>query len=228
MKMRRRFAALLVIASLALPFARIAIGQEHEHEKPPPGKHDVDLTKSGGETKDDLAGEKGKEAGEGESIDIRALTVQIIGFVILAVILAKYAVPPAVAALRARSDRIRDELDALDREERAAAEAKSKAESGLKDVERTSIERMERAVKEGAELRDQLVREGDEGAEKVRYKAKLEIEIERQKMMLELRNEVVELSFEAAARVAKTVVDKETQDRLVDQFVENLESVAGA
>jgi F-type H+-transporting ATPase subunit b len=220
--MRRRICAFLLLVAALLP-GGLARAQEHEHEKPPPGEHGLPpLTKEGGGSFHNLEG--GGE--ESAALDLRALGVQLLGFTILAIILGKFAFPPAIRALRARSDRIRDELDALDREEKAAADDRGAAEKGLHEIERESVDRLEKAAAEGADLRDKLFREGDEAAEKVHYKAKLEIELERQKMVFELRNEVVEAALEAASRILPSAVDRETEDRLVDDFLDELETLA--
>jgi F-type H+-transporting ATPase subunit b len=161
-------------------------------------------------------------------LDVRALGVQLLGFTILAIILARYAVPPLAAALRARRERIRQGFAELEAEERTLTTGKAQAEAKLKDADRTAGERLERAFREGAELRDTLVREGEEAALKVGKKAKVEVEIERQKVRLALRNEVVSLSFRAAEGVLREAVDRATQDRLVDEFLAELDAVRPA
>ncbi|HVY61978.1 MAG TPA: F0F1 ATP synthase subunit B [Planctomycetota bacterium] len=222
MSKRRRLASWLIVAALLLP-GGLALAQEHEHPKPPPGEHPAGDRDSIVLTKEEGTEETGEVT---HGLDLRALGVQLLGFTILAIILGKFAIPPAIRALRARSDRIRDELDALDRDEKAAAEARASAEKGLHDIDHGSVERMERAAREGVELREKLLREGDEGAEKVHYKAKLEVELERQKMLLELRDEVVEAALAAAAKILPSAVDRKTEDALVDQFLDELETLA--
>jgi F-type H+-transporting ATPase subunit b len=176
------------------------------------------------------AGEHAEEAG-GDSaehyhpLDIRALFVQFLGFAILAAILGYFVVPSLAEALGARREKIRATFDGLERDRREAVEGAKAAEQQLSQAERTSIERIEQARREGGELREALVAEADEAAAKIVQKARTEAQIERAKMLLELRNEVVDVGFRAAESVIRATMDRETQSRLVERFLDDLDAV---
>ena len=55
-----------------------------------------------------------------------------------------------------------------------------------------------------------------------------EAEIEHQKMLLTLRNEVVDVSFSAAEKVLQQTVNREVQDALVERFLEDLQTAGKA
>ena len=154
----------------------------------------------------------------------RLIPALVLGFVILAVILGKFAIPPAARALRGRREGIAHAFDELDREVDLASKKKRDEEERLKSLEGGVEERRKRATDDAASLRTQLAKEAEEAAARAMQKAKLEAEIEHQKMLLELRNEVVAVSFDAAETVLKEKVTREVQDRLVDRFLEDIET----
>src|SRR5205085_8411409 len=106
-------------------------------------------------------------------------------------ILWKFAIPPAADALRKRRERIRDEFERLERDRLAAAKGKEDEEARLRALEGGVAARLKQATDEADKLRDVLTKEGEEAAARVAVKAKLEAETEHQKMLLELRNEVL-------------------------------------
>ncbi len=202
----------VVVVALAAALAGPAAGLARAEDKPAGGGHGA-------------APEAAPHDDHYHPMDLRAVAVQTLGFAILAILLGKFAIPILGKALRDRRDKIRDTLEGLERDEKSAVAAKSEAEARLKDVERGAADRIERALQEGHQLREQLTREGEEQAGKIAYKAKLEAEIERQKMLLELRNEVVDVAFSAARMVAAQAVDRQTQDALVDRYIDDLDDV---
>lgn len=196
MKLRAFLTCLVLGAALATPaFAAGGAGGDYSHHS---FLHDADTRK--------------------------AILVQFLGFAILAAILGKFAIPPAMRALRGRQDGIKQTFDQLDHDLAFAKDGKKQEEDRLRSLETGASERMQRAVDEGAKLREQLAAEGEEGAARVAGKAKLEAEIEHQKMLLELRNEVVDVSFSAAEKVLRQTVNREVQDQLVERFLNDLET----
>jgi F-type H+-transporting ATPase subunit b len=160
-------------------------------------------------------------------LDTGALFVQIFGFVILFGMLAYWVFPPVSEALGRRRAAIAKRFDDLERGLDQAAGGKRRAESELQNAERRSLDRMAEATKEGARLREELVEEGTSLAAKIHAKARVEAAIERAKLMLELRNEVVDVGFRAAEAVIREAMDEETQDRLVASFIDGLDAIPG-
>jgi F-type H+-transporting ATPase subunit b len=211
----RRLVSALALAAMVLFLA--AAGTAHAREEHPPGP-----------PVPGHAGEEGHKAPHYHPRDDRAVLVQFIGFTILGLILVRFVFPLLGDALRKRREGIREGLETLERDEAKLHALKSASEKGVQDAERASLDRMQQAVKDGAAMKEQLIVEGDEAARKIAHKAKLEQEIERQKMVLELRNEVVDLSFTAAAGLLRTTVDRETQDKLVNDFLNELATMQRA
>lgn len=162
---------------------------------------------------------------EHHGIDPRILLVQLLGFGILAFIIGKFAVPPLARLLRGRQDRIREAFERIERDLAAAAAAKADAERKRKGADESAAEVVDRAAREGARLRDQVLREAADAARAIKGKAALEATIERDKMLLEFRSEVVDSALRGAERVVSEAMDQATQDALVARFLSDLEKV---
>lgn len=218
--MRRKakaFAVMLFAVLLALRGPVLA--QEHPGAAPPGAEHSGDAEKGGHE------GHAGGHAEHYHPLDPGALFVQFLGFAILFGILAYYVFPILGDALAKRREGIKKTFDDLERALDEAHRAKKKAEADLQAAERGSIDRLAQATKEGARLREELADEGTSQATKILHKAKIEAAVERAKLVLELRNEVVDLGLRAAEAVIREAMDAETQERLVAAFLDDVEAI---
>ncbi|MBI3268993.1 MAG: F0F1 ATP synthase subunit B [Planctomycetes bacterium] len=155
----------------------------------------------------------------------QVLAVQALGFAILALVLLKYAVPPLRRVLSERTERIRKTYEELDGARREIERLTQEYETRLAGMEKEAAERIAKALEEGTQGRDRLLAEALEHAEHVRRKAEAEIELEKQRALEEIRTAVVERSFATAQRLASRVVTDEAQDRLVEEYLKELERV---
>jgi F-type H+-transporting ATPase subunit b len=150
------------------------------------------------------------------------LIFTIIVFVIVALLLAKYAWGPISKALE---DRERNIEDSLSQAERALAEAKAiqadnekarrQAEAQATQILRDAREAAERT---GADLRAQA----DQRISDRLAQAEADIERQKQAALGELRAEVAGLAITAAEKILRQKLDETEQRRLVDQFIDTL------
>ncbi|RME76021.1 MAG: hypothetical protein D6776_02000 [Planctomycetota bacterium] len=169
------------------------------------------------------AGAHAEGAHHGLSPD--ALIVQFLGFAILVVVLVVWVFPVIGKALRARSERIERGFGELEDRQRTAREQLEQTERELAQIEARSLERMQQAEAEGIRLRDELVREGEQAARRIVERGQVEAHIERAKMVLDLRNEVVEICFAAAERVVAQQIGEAEQAALLERFFQELEGM---
>lgn len=149
-------------------------------------------------------------------------------FLLLMVVLAKWAFPPILGYAQAREDRIQRSLD-------EAREARDEAHRAL--------EEQRRELAQAREESQQIIAEGKQDAEKVRQellkkakseqqevveRAKQEIEREREQALESLRRESVELSIAAAAHLMGRRMDAEEDRRVVQDFLDRSEARAAA
>jgi F-type H+-transporting ATPase subunit b len=143
-------------------------------------------------------------------------------FIILLLILRKWAWGPILGALDAREKRIQDALDGaaaerdeaqklLDQQRQALAETRDEAQSILADS-RKAAER----------LRAEMVDEARGEKDRIVAGARDEIRHERDQALDALRREAVDLSIQAAGRVLDKNLDSDENRRLVDEYIDSL------
>ena len=145
-------------------------------------------------------------------------------FLLLLIVLKKYAWKPILAAVDERNKSIEDALKAADK-------AKKEMLALNTDNERILIEaKKERDVllKEGREIKDNIVAEAKDKAkieaDKILTTAKEQINNEKMKAITELKNQVAEISIDIAEKILKSELsDKNKQKELIAEALKSNE-----
>ncbi len=145
-----------------------------------------------------------------------------IAFVLLLLLLGKFAWGPITSALAERETTIEESMT---RAERALAEAKQLQADN--EVARREAEGQAQAILRDAREQASAQRDADVAktkAEIVRMQesAQADIENQKQQALTELRSEVAALAVGAAEKILRKEIDAEAQRGLVDQFIADL------
>lgn len=147
-------------------------------------------------------------------------------FIVLLVVLSKYAFRPITAAVAAREKALEDALEQAktDRAEAAAhlAEQRQLLERAHGDAQRLLAE----ARTTGDTVRQQLLAQTHAQQQDLLERARKEIDDERLRAIADLRREAVDLAILGAGRVIEKNLDDATNRKLVDEFLAGLKPPA--
>lgn len=143
-----------------------------------------------------------------------------ISFIVLLIILGKYAWKPILKALENRENSIQKSLDEAKNAREAMAKLTSQNEQILKEA------RMEREaiLKEAREIKDKIINDAKDVAtaesNKIIQSAKETINAERISAINQIKSEVADLSVDIAKKVLqKELSSPEEQKKLIDSLV---------
>lgn len=146
---------------------------------------------------------------------------QIILFVLLLLLLRKFAWNPILTALNEREEGIQNALDEADKARQEMADLKSSNEKILKEAraERDGL------LKDAREIKDKMISEAKDDASaqanKIIEQAKISIEHEKQAAITDLKNQVAELSIGIAEKVIKEELsNKDKQVALIEKMLD--------
>jgi F-type H+-transporting ATPase subunit b len=156
--------------------------------------------------------------------------VELIAFVIMFLILAKYIVPPINRAMTARQEAIRQQFAELDQAKEEANSAKDEFQSQITDARHEAAKIREDAREQGAAIIAEMREQAQAEAARIVEHGKAQIQAERQAAVASLRTEVGALATDLAGRiVGESLADDARQGRVVERFLAELESgTAGA
>jgi F-type H+-transporting ATPase subunit b len=149
---------------------------------------------------------------------------QLFVFCVLSFVLYRYVYRPIILALDERRNTIKDSLDNADRikAELAAAEATRKeiiqkaneqATALINEAQKTAIAQGERRLQEAITQAEDIIKRAHEATT-----------LDRERMLVELKQELARLVVETTAKVAGKVLTPEDQNRLNEETVRQLAS----
>ena len=147
---------------------------------------------------------------------------EVIAFVAMILILAKWVYPKVIAAAEARQKQVSEQLAQAEQSRKEAEESLKKAQAQLDEARGQAQGIIAGANKSAEQLREELRQKADEEAKRITERAKSDIEAERQKAVDSVRGEVAGLVIEATSRVLGETLDAEKHRQLIDRAIEEV------
>jgi F-type H+-transporting ATPase subunit b len=145
-----------------------------------------------------------------------------ITFLLLILVLGKYAFGPIVKMLDERERNIRDAIDQAKNERAEAEKLLAQQKDSLLKAQRDAAELAKRSQQEMEAYRSQLTAQAKKESDELVANARKQIEEEKTKAVAELRAQVADLAVGAASRIVKSSLDDKTQRQLVDEYIKDL------
>ena len=148
----------------------------------------------------------------------------ILAFVVLLVLLGKFAWKPLLAALDRRHEMIKDSLDdaRMAQQELERLQQESKQIISGARVEAQSI--LANTRSEAEKLKGEMRQKAKEEADSIVRNAEKRIQVETEKAISEIRGEVVELSLLVASKLMEKNLSKEDNQSLIEESLKQIES----
>src|SRR5581483_4879474 len=145
-----------------------------------------------------------------------------IAFLIVLVVLLKFAFPGLKKSLKQRADKIREDLEKAEAARREAEDEKRQYEAQIADA-RSEANRIVEEAREAAEqVRRDLTSRAEADAAEVRSRAQADAQLAVQNAMSDLQHRVADLSIELAEKIVERNLDHDTQLALVESYISSV------
>jgi F-type H+-transporting ATPase subunit b len=151
----------------------------------------------------------------------------VISFVILFVILWRFAFPPIVAMLEKRSATIEESLTKAEQTRIDAEQLLGDYNKQLAEARHESTRIVEEGRQVATTMKDEIIAKARVEAEDIVAKAKESIEGEKRAAMAELQAQAAELSVSVAGKVLGKTLSKEDHMKLVEQALAEVGGLNG-
>ncbi|MEP6936991.1 MAG: F0F1 ATP synthase subunit B [Chthoniobacterales bacterium] len=162
-------------------------------------------------------GEMVRETGETFGFNAWIFLSQVISFVIVALILRRFAYKPILAVLEERRQRIAEGLLNAEKIKQQLAEAEQRHADILAEANAQAQKMIEEARASSANLTERKQQEAIGMAEQIVAKAREASAIEHERTMTELRRELGRLVVDTTAKVTGKVLTSDDQHRLQEE-----------
>ena len=150
------------------------------------------------------------------------IIVQIINFILMVIILSVIAYKPIMKMMKERADKIANDLDSAEREKGLAEELRKDYQRQLSDARKQAQQILDKAVQQAEISKEEILAETRLANAKLLKQAEEEITRARDKMLQEMRAQIVTLSIELAGKVLAREVNAADNERMLNDYISEL------
>ncbi|GAB2991628.1 F0F1 ATP synthase subunit B [Nocardioides montaniterrae] len=175
----------------------------------------------------EAAGGKAEKPAPNFLVPNGTFVVELIAFVIMFAIIAKFIIPPINRAMVARQEAIRQQFADLDAAKAEASSAKDEFESQIAEARKEAARIREESREQGAAIIAEMREQAQAESARIVEHGKTQIEAERQAAIASLRAEAGGLATGLAGKiVGEGLEDEARQSRVVERFLSELEGAS--
>jgi F-type H+-transporting ATPase subunit b len=163
-----------------------------------------------------------KDTAETFGWNLKLFLSQVISFVLVAILLRRFAYQPILNVLHERRERIAEGLRNAEKIKQQLAEAEKHHAEILAKAHAEAQKMIDEARESSAHLADRKLQEAIVAAEQVMARAREASALEHERTMAELKREVGRLVVETTAKVTGKVLTSEDQRRLQEEAARQL------
>jgi F-type H+-transporting ATPase subunit b len=159
--------------------------------------------------------------------DLAEVVVGGLAFLIVFGVLAKFAFPALNKTLQERSAKIQGQMEQAEARRGDADRVLADYRAQLAGARDESNRIIEEARKTAEQLRKDVQAKAEQEAQATVARAQEEIRAERDRVFQELRDQVGEIAVDLAGRVVGKSLDKDTHERLIDEYIDQVADKGG-
>ena len=144
----------------------------------------------------------------------------VINFLILVGLLTKFLYRPFLNMLETRKQSIQDALDNAELINRRADEKMENYDRQIVKLEEQGREIIKEAKERAEKQADEIIEEAHSKAKSIIVAAERQVELEKQKALEEMKQQVATLALLAAEKIVERSIAQVGQDQIVDEIIE--------
>ena len=158
-------------------------------------------------------------------IHFPSLAIYLVNFLLVLLLLYLFAYKPILRLMDQRADRIRESLEAADTARQEAASSQEALQEQITEARREGQRIMDQAREASERFRTEEMDKARQEAEAFVERAKDDIARERDTALQEVRASFGDLAITAAERVIRSSLDRQAHEELINQVLEEGESL---
>ena len=141
---------------------------------------------------------------------------------VLFLFLSKLLFNPARELLQKRQSRITDDLETAEKSKKDSIQLKKEYEDKLKEVHKEAEGILSDTRKKALLQEKEIVEEAKEEAHRIRVRADKDIELEKNKVKDEVKQEMIAIASAMAGKIVATSISEQQQDALIDETLKEM------
>lgn len=168
----------------------------------------------------------GGEEGGGSPLDVNPGLIiwTVVTFIILLLILKRFAWKPILNSLNERENFIKESLEKADKAQKDAEKLIADNRANISKAEEEAQKVIEQSRELAEKLKSQILEESKIQAKKMITDATSEIERKNAEAFNKLKSQVADIAVDAAEKILRENLDKDKQVKLVNKYLDDLKN----
>ncbi len=149
----------------------------------------------------------------------------IVGFILLVLVLRKFAWGPVIDLLEKRRQEIAAGYEKVERLEREMRESKSEYDARMAAIEQEARGKINEAQAEGRRIAVEIQEAARREAENLRQQAERNIDLQMEQARAELKRHIIRMVVDSTRKLLAGKIDVDADRTLVESYVEELSKV---
>ncbi|WP_155286002.1 F0F1 ATP synthase subunit B [Lacticaseibacillus zhaodongensis] len=155
-------------------------------------------------------------------LELGDMLFTLVTFIVLMLLVGKYAWGPVTKMMAKRQDKITDDLDYADKSRAEAQELLNKRQSELKNTQAEAVSIVNTAKANGEKQSKEIVAQAHAEASDLKAKAQDDIAQAKQDALNGARDQVADLSVTIASKIIGKELNADDQQALIDDYIKGL------
>jgi len=156
------------------------------------------------------------------------LIAEVIAFLLMLGVLAKWVYPPIIKAAEARQNQIKQQLEQAEKARKEAEERLHEAEAEIIRARGQAGQIIERSNRAAEQIQQEAQEKAREEARRIVEAASRDIDAERQRAIQAIRLQMADIVTEAVRRIVGENLDGERHRKLIEATIEQVEKEPSA
>lgn len=148
--------------------------------------------------------------------------ITLIAMLILFILLSYLLFNPARKLIQKRKDFIQGQLDEAAKAQSDAIEMKSRYDEKLSQVDAEAADMLADARRKALDKEKEIVEKASEEAHLIKVRAEKEVELEKNKVRDEMKQEMVQVASAMAGKFVAASMDEDKQAQLIDETLKEM------
>ena len=151
--------------------------------------------------------------------------VNILAFLLLLLILKKFAWGMLLKAIDDRRDKIHSEFEGIEKTKLELDRLKQDYQQHLTRIEEEARAKIQQAVADGRRVASEIEEQARTSSRETLEKTKEAVALEIAKARVELKEQVVDLAIQATHKILQQNLDEETDRRMIESFIREIDTL---
>jgi F-type H+-transporting ATPase subunit b len=148
--------------------------------------------------------------------------IQIAAFLVLYLLLSKYAFGPLFGMMEKRRQMVKDQIQAAENSRKQSEQLLEEQKQALQQARKEAYDIIEQAKQTSNKQADEIIHAARTETNRLKDEALQDIESEKNKAVAALRSQVSAMSVMIASKIIEKQIDEKSQQELVEHYLKEV------